>query len=41
MKIIYKDGSALECYTIEICGGELYCDDMYIVPVDDVERIED
>lgn len=41
MTIIYKDGGMLECYTIEIYGSYLFCDDIYTVSTDEVERIED
>ena len=41
MTIIYKDGGKLECSSIEIYGNTLYADDIYIIPIDDVELIED
>lgn len=41
MRIIYTDGSILECSTIEICGNDLFCDDYRIVPVTDIEKIEE
>ena len=40
MIIYYCDGSTLSCNTIQICGDSLYCDDVYIVPICEVERIE-
>lgn len=41
MKIIYNDGSILECSTIEISGNHIYADDIYVVNVDDIEIIEE
>jgi hypothetical protein len=41
MKIIYIDGSVLECNKIEILGSNLYCDDYRIVSVFDIDHIED
>lgn len=41
MTIIYKDGSKLECSSIKIYSGSFYVDDMYFIPIDDVELIED
>lgn len=40
MTIIYKDGGTLECSSIEVCGDAFYADDIYIIPIDDVELIE-
>lgn len=41
MTIIYKDGGRLDCSTIEVYGSDLFCDDLYTVSTDEVERIED
>ena len=43
MKIVYYDGSILECHTIEIVddGKTLIADDIYIVPIVEVLRIID
>jgi len=40
MIIYYYDGSTLNCNTIQIYGDSLYCDEVYIVPICDVEKIE-
>ena len=39
MKILYSDGGVLECEEIEIGCGELLADDIYTVPLDEIERI--
>lgn len=41
MKIIYSDNSVLEVSYIEISGRELYCDDIYVVNIEDIDHIED
>lgn len=41
MKLIYFDGSELSCETIEVIGNDFYCDDYRIVPISDIERIEE
>lgn len=41
MKIIYNDGSTLECSYIEISERNIYADEIYIIHIEDVERIED
>lgn len=41
MRIIYNDGSELECTCIEISERHLYVDDVYIIHVEDIERIEE
>lgn len=41
MVVVYTDGSTLECSRIEICGNDLYCDDYRIVPICDVDHIEE
>ena len=41
MTIIYKDGGELTCSTAEVYSDGLYCDDVYIVKFDEIERIED
>jgi hypothetical protein len=40
MKVIYKDGSVLECYEIIFAGDHIICDDIYIVPIEDIDRVE-
>ena len=41
MKIIYSDGGELECYSIEVCGDTMYADGIYIVPISEVNSIEE
>lgn len=43
MKVVYYDGSTLECNSIEIVddGKTLIADDTYIVPVAEAQRIID
>ena len=41
MKIIYEDGSVLDCHKIEIADNHVYADDMYCVLVADVKEIAD
>lgn len=40
MRVIYTDGSVLNCESIEICGSDLICDDYRIIPICYIERIE-
>ena len=40
MKIIYYDGSILECNTIYFTEKELIADDVYVIPIVEVLRIE-
>ena len=40
MKVIYYDESILECDEIRFCDGDLIADDIYNVPLEEVERIE-
>ena len=40
MTIVYKDGGLLSCSTVEVSCRELFCDDVYIVPIEDVDHIE-
>lgn len=40
MRIIYNDGSVLECNHIEIIGDRLFCDEVYIVDIYDIDHIE-
>ncbi len=40
MKIIYYDGSILHCNTIYFTENELIADDIYIIPIFEVLRIE-
>jgi hypothetical protein len=41
MKIIYYDGSTLECSSIYVTADELIADDIYVVPLIEVQRIEE
>lgn len=41
MKIVYDDGSTLECGTIEIEGSTLIADEYYLVDVDEVREISE
>ena len=41
MKIIYYDGGVLTCSYFEIDNQHIYADDVYIVDINDVERVED
>lgn len=40
MKVIYYDESILECDEIRFSGEELIADDIYTVPLEEIERIE-
>jgi hypothetical protein len=39
MKIVYTDGSILECDKIIIEGDRVIADDLYTIFVDDIEEI--
>jgi hypothetical protein len=39
MKIVYTDGSILECNKIVIEGNVVIADDLYTVFVDDIEEV--
>lgn len=41
MKIIYYDGSTLECSSIHVTENTLIADDIYTVPLIEVQRIEE
>lgn len=41
MKIIYTDGSILEASVVFIEGNNINADDIYIVPIEEILRIED
>ena len=41
MTIIFRDGSIMDCGIIELCGGELFVDGYRVVPLADVDRIEE
>lgn len=46
MKIVYTDGEVLECSKIKFYNGdlmlwELYADDVYTVPINDIDHIEE
>ena len=46
MKIVYTDGEVLECSKIKFYNGdlmlwELYADDIYTIPIDDIDHIEE
>lgn len=41
MTIVYKDGGQLDCSMIELCGDHIIADDMYVVPVLDIDFISD
>ena len=41
MRIFLTDGSILECTTIQIEGNDLYLDDYRIIPIEEVDTIED
>ena len=40
MRVMYNDGSELECYEIIFEDGEIICDDIYTVPIEDIDRVE-
>lgn len=40
MRVIYKDGSVLECYEITFEDDHIICDDIYIVPIEDISKVE-
>ena len=39
MKIVYTDGSVLECNKIVIEGDTVIADDLYTIFVDDIEEV--
>lgn len=41
MKIIYYDGSVLTCNHILISDKEIIADDIYVIPLIEVQRIEE
>lgn len=41
MILYYHDGSTLCCSEIEISGTRLLCDEVWEVPIDEIERIEE
>lgn len=41
MILHYHDGSTLYCSEIEVSGTRLLCDEVYEVPIDEIERIEE
>lgn len=41
MRIIYYDGGVLECSEIYFTEKELIADDIYVVPIVEVQRIEE
>lgn len=41
MTIIFRDGSYMDCGIIEVCDGELFVDGCRVVPLVDVDRIEE
>ena len=41
MKIIYYDGSTLECSSIYVTENTLIADDIYTIPLIEVQRIEE
>ena len=41
MKVICKDGGVLRCSTITVYSDALYVDDVWTVPIDAVESIEE
>ncbi len=40
MKIIYYDGSVLHCSSLYFTEKEAIADDMYIIPIIEIQRIE-
>lgn len=41
MKIIYTDGSVLQCSEIRVEDNVLIADDIYIIPIYEIARIEE
>lgn len=41
MYIIYTDGGVLECSTAVVYGACLIADDIYEVPIEEIDRIEE
>ena len=41
MKIIYYDGSTLECHEIQFYDGVIIADGIYEIPIYEVLRIEE
>ena len=40
MTVIWTEGNAkLECSEIEVCGTDFLCDGVWIVPINEVEKI--
>ena len=40
MKVVYYDGSILHCHSLYFAGTELIADDVYIIPIAEILRIE-
>ena len=40
MKIIYYDGSVLHCNSLYFTEKEVIADDVYIIPLIEIQRIE-
>ena len=41
MRIVYTDGGVLTCSSFTIEGDCLYADDYLIVPISDIDHVED
>ena len=41
MRIVYKDGGVLTCSSFVIEGDTIYADDYLLVPINDIEYVED
>ena len=41
MKIYYLDGGVLDCVSVTFCGDTLIADDIYNVPISEIDRIEE
>ena len=41
MRIVYKDGGVLECYRLELTELCAYADEIYTIPYDEIDYVED
>ena len=41
MRVVYKDGGVLTCSRIEFYELAIYADEVYVVPYDEIDYVED
>ena len=41
MRIVYTDGGVLECHRLELTELCAYADEMYTIPYDEIDYVED